>query len=381
MKLHEYQSKKLFDQVGIPIPKSKIIQKTENARHIFNQFGDAALLKAQVLTGGRGKAGGIRLARSEYEAENITAFLLNLKIHDYPINKVMIEELIDFDEGYSVGIYFDRRKGLAKLKGSPSTKFWQREKIDRVPLLDIFSFEIDPIIGIHKYKIRELAVLISLEKRNWEEFIFIVEKMWDLFRRYDALMIEINPLAVHKEKGLMSLGVKIEVDDNSLFRQPEIEEFIDTTAYTAAENNARKLGFSYLKLDGEIGSLVNGAGLAMATIDMIEYYGGRPANFLDIGSGVSAFRAAAGLRILSEDNQIKVILINIFGGLTLCDQIAEGIITYLKSANISQPLVVRMAGNNSENGKKLLEKMGVQIADTMREAVKFCIGYIKEIKK
>jgi len=380
MKLHEYQSKKLFNQIGIPIPKSKIIQKTEDVSHIFNQFGRIALLKAQVLTGGRGKAGGIRLARSENEAENIAAHLLNSKIHDYPINKVMIEELIDFNEGYSVGIYFDRRKGLAELRGSPSTKFWQKEKIYRTPLLDIFSFEIDPIIGIHIYKIRELAVSIGLEKRYWDEFIFIVEKMWDLFRRYDALMIEINPLAVQKGKGLMSLGVKIDIDDNSLFRQPEIEDFIDTTAYTTAENNSRKLGFSYLKLDGEIGSLVNGAGLAMATIDMIEYCGGCPANFLDIGSGASAFKAGAGLRILSEDNQIKVILINIFGGLTLCDQIAEGIITQLKSTNIPQPLIVRMVGSHSENGKKLLEKMGVQIADTLREAVQFCIDYIKEIK-
>jgi len=380
MRLHEYQSKKLFNQIGIPIPKSKIIHKTEDIRDIFNQFSGAALLKAQVLTGGRGKEGGIRLARSENEAENITAFLLNSKIHDYPINKVMIEELIDFDEGFSIGIYFNRRKGLAELRGSPSTKFWQREKIYQTPLLDIFTLEIDPIIGIHIYKIRELAVSIGLEKRYWDEFIFIVKKMWDLFRMYDALMIEINPLAVQKGKGLMSLGVKIDVDDNSLFRQPEIEDFIDTTAYTTAENDARKLGFSYLKLNGEIGCLVNGAGLAMATIDMIEYYGGHPANFLDIGSGASAFKAAAGLRILSEDNQIKVILINIFGGLTLCDQIAEGIITQLKSASISQPLIVRMAGNHSENGKKLLDKMGVQIADTMQEAVQSCIEYIREIK-
>ena len=380
MKLHEYQSKKLFNQIGIPIPKSKIIQKTEDVSHIFNQLGGTALLKAQVLTGGRGKAGGIRLARSENEAENIVAYLLNSKIHDYPINKVMIEELIDFDEGYSVGIYFDRRKGLAELRGSSSTKFWQKEKIYETPQLDVFSFEIDPIIGIHMYKIRELAVSIGLEKRYWNEFIFIIEKMWDLFRRYDALMVEVNPLAVQKGKGLMSLGVKIDIDGNSLFRQPEIEDFIDTTAYTAAENNARKLGFSYLKLDGEIGCLVNGAGLAMATIDMIEYCGGYPANFLDIGSGASAFKAGAGLRILSEDNQIKVILINIFGGLTLCDQIAGGIITQLKSANISQPLIVRMAGSHSENGKKLLEKMGVQIADTIREAVQFCIDNIREIK-
>ena len=380
MKLHEYQSKKLFNQIGIPIPKSKIIHKTENIRDIFNQFNGTALLKAQVLTGGRGKEGGIRLARSENEAENITAFLLNSKIHDYPINKVMIEELIDFDEGFSIGIYFNRRKGLAELRGSPSKKFWQREKIYQTPLLDIFTLEIDPIIGIHIYKIRELAVSIGLEKRYWDEFIFIVKKIWDLFRMYDALMIEINPLALQKGKGLMSLGVKIDVDDNSLFRQPEIEDFIDTTAYTTAENDARKLGFSYLKLNGEIGCLVNGAGLAMATIDMIEYYGGHPANFLDIGSGASAFKAAAGLRILSEDNQIKVILINIFGGLTLCDQIAEGIITQLKSASISQPLIVRMAGNHSENGKKLLDKMGVQITDTMHEAVQSCIEYIREIK-
>ena len=380
MKLHEYQSKKLFNQIGIPIPKSKIIHKTENIRDIFNQFNGAALLKAQVLTGGRGKEGGIRLARSENEAENITAFLLNSKIHDYPINKVMIEELIDFDEGFSIGIYFNRRKGLAELRGSPSKKFWQREKIYQTPLLDIFTLEIDPIIGIHIYKIRELAVSIGLEKRYWDEFIFIVKKIWDLFRMYDALMIEINPLALQKGKGLMSLGVKIDVDDNSLFRQPEIEDFLDTTAYTTAENDARKLGFSYLKLNGEIGCLVNGAGLAMATIDMIEYYGGHPANFLDIGSGASAFKAAAGLRILSEDNQIKVILINIFGGLTLCDQIAKGIITQLKSASISQPLIVRMAGNHSENGKKLLDKVGAQIADTMHEAVQSCIEYIREIK-
>jgi succinyl-CoA synthetase beta subunit len=162
MKLHEYQSKKLFNQIGIPIPKSKIIHKTENIRDIFNQFNGAALLKAQVLTGGRGKEGGIRLARSENEAENITAFLLNSKIHDYPINKVMIEELIDFDEGFSIGIYFNRRKGLAELRGSPSTKFWQREKIYQNPLLDIFTLEIDPIIGIHIYKILIYTRFVNL---------------------------------------------------------------------------------------------------------------------------------------------------------------------------------------------------------------------------
>lgn len=162
MKLFEYQSKKLFDQIGIPIPKSKIIQKAEDVSHIFNQFGGAALLKAQVLTGGRGKAGGTRLVRSEYEAENITSFLLNSKIHDHPINKVIIEELIDFDEGFSVGINFDRRKGLPELRGSLTTIFWQREKAHQTPLLDTFSSEIDPIMGVHIYNIRELAISLGL---------------------------------------------------------------------------------------------------------------------------------------------------------------------------------------------------------------------------
>jgi len=376
MKLHEYQSKKLFDQVGIPIPKSKTIQKAENARQIFNHFGGAVLVKAQVLSGGRGKAGGIRLVRSEDEAENITALLLSSKIHGQSINKVIIEELIDFDEGYSVGIYFDRRKGLPELRGSLSTKIWQRGEESQTPLFDTFSSETDPIIGVHVYKIRELAVSIGLEKKYWDEFIIIIQKMWDLFRMRDALMVEINPLAVEKDKGLVSLGVKVEIDDNSLFRQSEIEEFIDPTAYAVPENVARKLGFSYIKLDGEIGSLVNGAGLAMATLDMIEYFGGRPANFLDIGSAASAFKTAEGLRILSEDHRIKVILINIFGGLTSCGQVAEGIITHLKSNNISQQLIVRMAGNCSEKGTKLLEKMDVQIVDTMREAVQSCIALV-----
>ena len=329
------------------------------------------MVKAQVLSGGRGKAGGRRLARSEDEAENIAAILLSSKIHGQPINKVIIEELIDFDKGYSVGIYFDRRKGMPELRGSLSTKIWQRGKESQTPLFDTFSSKIDLIIGAHAYKIRELAVSIGLEK-----FIVIIQKIWDLFRMRDALMVEINPLAVEKDKGLVSLGVKVEIDDNSLFRQSEIEEFIDPTAHAIPENVARKLGFSYIKLDGEIGSLVNGAGLAMATIDMIEYLGGRPANFLDIGSTASAFKTAEGLRILSEDHRIKVILINIFGGLTSCGQVAEGIITHLKSNNFPQQLIVRMAGNCSEKGIRLLEKMDVQIVDTMREAVQSCIAVV-----
>ena len=205
--------------------------------------------------------------------------------------------------------------------------------------------------------------------------------MWDLFRRYDALTIEINPLAIQKKGGLISLGVKMEIDDNSLFRQPEIEEFIDATDYSSSENDARKFGISYVKLDGEIGCLVNGAGLAMVTVDMIEYFGGHPANFLDIGSGASAFKAAVGLRMLSDDHRIKIIMINIFGGLISCDQIAEGIITQMKSANISQPIVARMAGNHSEKGKIMLEKMGVQVAGTMHEAVQLCVDYIGVINK
>lgn len=379
MKLHEYQSKKLLDFVGIPIPKGTIISRTERISQFFEEFSGSILLKAQVLSGGRGKTGGIRLAKTRIEAEKIASSLFASNMFSQPINKILMEELVDFEEGYLVGIYINQKKGVIELKGSSSIKLWKNNKNLPEFLPELITVEVDPFTGIQEFTIRELAVSIGLNYHYWDEFVDIVEKMWEIFEKYDAMKIEINPLALRKDKGFVSLGVKIDIDENALFRQSDIEDMFDYSAINKQENDARKLGLSYVKLDGEIGCIANGQGLNLALIDMIEQFGGHSSGYFNLGSCASALMVAEGLRVLNEDPQTKIVLINIFGGFTSCEQISVGIISQIQSSKPVKPLIVRFAGNQMEVGLKRLAEMGIQTAETMSDAVRMCISKIGEI--
>ncbi|MDO9545286.1 MAG: succinate--CoA ligase subunit beta, partial [Pelolinea sp.] len=362
MKLHEYQSKKLLAFVGIPIPKGKVISKAELINHFFDDFSGSVLLKAQVLSGGRGKTGGIRLAKTRIEAEKIASSLFASNMFRNPINKILMEELVDFEEGYLVGIYINQKKGVIELRGSSSIKLWKNNKNLPEFLPELISVEIDPFIGVQDFIIRELAVSIGLNRQFWGEFVDIIKKMWEIFKKYDATKIEINPLAITKDQKFVSLGVKIDIDDNALYRQSEIEDMFDYSAIDKQENDAKKLGLSYVKLDGEIGCISNGQGLTFATIDMIEQYGGQLSGYINLGSCASALMVAEGLRVFNEDPRTKIVLINIFGGLTSCEQISEGIISQMQLSSFVKPVIVRFAGNHMEVGLKRLEETGIQTA-------------------
>ena len=378
MKLHEYQSKKLLDFIGIPIPKSTIISRTERINQFFDDFSGSILLKAQVLSGGRGKTEGIRLAKTKIDAEKIASSLFASNTFSHPINKILMEELVDFEEGYLVGIYIDQKKGVIELRGSTSIKLWKNNKNLPEFLPELISVEIDPFTGIQEFAIRELAASIGLNYHYWSEFVDIVKKVWEIFEKYDATKIEINPLALRKNRGFVSLGVKIDIDDNALFRQPDIENMSDYSALDTQENDANKLGLSYIRMGGEIGCIANGQGLILALIDLIEQFGGHSSGYFNLGSCASALMVAEGLRVLNEDSQTKIILINIFGGFTSCEQISEGIISQMQSSKLIKPVVVRFAGNQMEIGLKKLAKMGIQTAETMSDAVRFCMSKIGE---
>jgi len=304
MRLQEFQSKKIFQNYGIPIPRGRVTSIAGEAKQIAEELGGRVVIKAQVLIGGRGKAGGIRLAKSPKEAEDLATIVLGMELKGLPVRKVLVDEAVRIEREIYLGITIDRRMKTPVMIASGAGGGDIEQVAQKTPE-KIFTIPIDPLIGITEFKIRELITGIELPQRHWKDFIQIANSLWKLFVDYDATLAEINPLVISKDERLVALDGKMILDDNAHFRHPEFSELRDPDYENAAAREAHKYGLAYVKLDGNIGCMVNGAGLAMATMDIVQYFGGQPANFLDIGGGASAEKVNAAFRILMADPDVQ----------------------------------------------------------------------------
>jgi succinyl-CoA synthetase beta subunit len=376
MKLHEYQSKQLFARYGIPIPKGQVAATATEARQIAEELGGRVVIKSQVLVGGRGKAGGIRLAKSPKEAEEVATQILAMEIKGLPVRKVLVDEAANIEQEIYLGITNDRAARRPVMMASSSGGV-EIEEVARSTPEKIIKVHVDPLLGLRDFQARDLALGIDLPREHWKLFGGIACGLWKAYSENDATLAEINPLVITKEKQLVALDGKMLVDDNALFRHSDLVEMRDVDEEAASETEARKYGLSYIKLDGQIGCMVNGAGLAMTTMDIVKLFGGEPANFLDIGGGAGADKVAAALRIILSDPNVKAILFNIFGGITRCDEVAKGILSALAEVKPKIPMVVRLVGTNSDEGRQLLADAKMITAETLADAAQKVIAAAK----
>ena len=367
MKLYEYQSKRVFARYGVPVPQGDVATTPQEAREIAARLGVPVVIKAQVLVGGRGKAGGIRLAHDPAQAEEVAGQMLGMDLKGLTVKKVLVDEAADVAQELYLGVVVDRAAARPVMMASSEGGVEIEEVARRAPE-KIFKAFIDPFLGLRDYQARELAYGIGLERDLVRGFVGVARGLYRAFVECDASLAEINPLAVTGDGKLVALDAKMILDDNALFRHPDLAEMRAEEEETPAEREARRHGISYVQLEGNIGCLVNGAGLAMATMDLTKLYGGAPANFLDIGGGATAERVAAALRIILSDPKVRVVLINIFGGITRCDEVAKGILAALEEVPTEVPMVVRLVGTNEEEGRRLLAEAKMVTAATLEEA-------------
>ncbi len=376
MKLHEYQSKQIFSKYGIPIPKGRVASTAGEAKAIAEELGGRVVVKAQVLVGGRGKAGGVQLAHSPAEAEQIATRILAMEIKGLPVRKVLVDEAAAIGSEIYFSITNDRAARRPVMIASAAGGMEIEEVAAKTPE-NIIKVHIDPLLGLREYQARDIAVGIDLPRESWKDFTAIANGLWRVYVENDATLAEINPLVITQQKTLLALDGKMIIDDNALYRRVELAEMRDIDEEAPAETEARKYGLSFIKLDGDIGCMVNGAGLAMTSMDIIKLFGGEPANFLDIGGGANADKVAAAMRIILADPNVKAILLNIFGGITRCDEVARGILEATAQVRTKAPMVVRLVGTNAEEGQRLLADAKMITATTLADAAKKAIAAAK----
>lgn len=375
MKLHEYQSKRIFARYGIPVQEGEVATTPQEVRSLAEQMGCPVVVKAQVLVGGRGKAGGIKLARTPQEAEEVAARILSLQIKGLPVRKVLVARAADIQQEIYLGIVVDRAAARLVMMAS-SEGGVEIEEVARTHPEAIKKVHIDPFVGLRGYQALWLAKGIGLPPALHRDFGRIAQGLYRSFVECDASLAEINPLVITPQGTLLALDAKIVLDDNGLFRHPDLAQLRDIDEETPSERAAREAGLSFVQLDGDIGCMVNGAGLAMATMDIIQHFGGMPANFLDIGGGARADRVATALRLILADPRVKAVLFNIFGGITRCDEVARGIVSVLEEVRPNIPIVARLVGTNEAEGRQILERSGYGIitATTMAEAAQKAVA-------
>lgn len=372
MKLHEYQSKTIFSKYGIPIPRGRVAATAVEAKHIAEELGGRVVIKSQVLVGGRGKAGGIKLAKDPGEAEQLATQILGMEIKGLPVRKVLVDEAASIDQEIYLGITNDRAAKKPVIMASAAGGVDIEEVAATAPE-KIIKVHIDPLLGIKDYQTRDIASGIDLPREYWKSFGEIVKGLWQAYSENDATLAEVNPLVISKGK-LVALDGKMLIDDNALFRHPNLNEMRDLDVEAPSEIEARKYGLTFIKLDGNIGCMVNGAGLAMATMDIIKLFGGEPANFLDIGGGAGADKVAAAMRIILSDPNVKAILFNVFGGITRGDEVAKGILAAMKEVQPKVPMVIRLVGTNAEEGRRLLANANMITAETLADAAQKAVA-------
>ena len=373
MDLYEYQGKELFRRFGIPVSEGRLANSAEEARTAAQELGAQVVVKAQVLTGGRGKAGGIKLAAGPDEAEARARDILGMDINGHVVRKLWIEAASEIAKEYYLSLTFDRgeKKALYMFttEGGIDIEEVAAERPDALARLHV-----DPLEGFQAYQARRLVYGAGVEDEGEQRQIAkIAEQLYAAFVGADAMLCEINPLIVTPEGEVKALDSKFTVDDNALYRRPDVAEMRDLDAYPPEERAAREKGVTYVKLDGEVGVLGNGAGLVMSTLDVVALAGGRPANFCDLGGGGDAQGVVDALEIISADPQVTSILFNIFGGITRCDEVARGILQALGQMTIQDPIVVRLDGTNADEGRQLLEEAAppnLHVEPTMLDAAK-----------
>jgi succinyl-CoA synthetase beta subunit len=380
LNLHEYQSKRIFGKYGIPVPKGEVATTPAEARDIAVRLGGKVVVKAQVLVGGRGKAGGVKVAKSNDEAEQRADDILGMKIKGLTVRKVLIDPAADIRKEIYLGAVLDRASRRVVLMAS-SEGGVDIEEVAATTPDKIIKVAVHPFLGLREHQARILADGIELPKEHTKAFIQIAQGLYKAFIGTDANLAEINPLVINGDNQLVALDGKISVDDNALYRHLDISEMRDPDEEDASEREAHRYGLSYINLDGEIGCMVNGAGLAMATMDIVKLYGGDPANFLDIGGGAQADKVAAALRIILSDSRVKAVLINIFGGITRCDEVARGVLEAISTLTVKVPFVVRLVGTNEEEGRQILAEANLitatSLADAAQKAVAAAKGELK----
>ena len=369
MNIHEYQAKEIFRKNGIPIPPGEVATTAEEAEAIARKFGGTVVVKAQVHAGGRGKAGGVKLAKTPEETRRIAGDILKLRIKDLPVTKVLVTPAADIASEAYVGIIIDRASKRAVFMVSPAGGIDIEEVAAKTPE-KIMRLAVDPRYGLQAYEAMQLAFFLYPDVKQARPAAKILQQLYKAFTKSGASLAEINPLVTTPAGDVLALDAKMVVDDNEIDRRPDMAALRDETSEDPSEVEARNANLTFIKLDGNVGCVVNGAGLAMATMDLVKYYGGDPANFLDIGGSSNPEKVVSALRIITSDPNVKAILFNIFGGITRTDDVANGIVQATQQNPLKVPLVIRLTGTNEEIALEILKKAGMSAMTDMDEAVK-----------
>ena len=379
MNIHEFQAKQILSRFGVPVPKGQPASTAAEAAQAFSSLGaPKGVVKAQIHAGGRGKAGGVKLVSSAREASEFAGKLLGQPLITHQtgpqgrvVRRVYVEQAGDVARELYLGMVVDRKAECVAVISSTEGGMEIEEVAAKTPD-KILTEPIDPIIGLAGFQSRKLAFALGLRDKQVGQFGALLNSLYRAFIETDASLIEINPLVLTKDGNVVCLDAKLSFDDNALFRHPDIRELRDPNEEDPAETEAAKFDLSYVHLDGNIGCMVNGAGLAMATMDIVKYYGAEPANFLDVGGGANSQKVSAAFRILLSDQRVRAVLINIFGGIMLCDVLAQGVVDAAREVKLEVPLVVRMEGTNVDKGKQILKDSGIKViaASDMADAAR-----------
>jgi succinyl-CoA synthetase beta subunit len=377
MDLLEYQGKQLFAKHGVPVPEGRAAVTPQEAREAAEALGFPVVVKAQVQIGGRGKAGGIKVADDAAEAEAHAEAILGMDIRGLTVHEVWVEPASDIAAEYYAAVVFDRstKKVLLMLSAAGGME------IESVPEEQIARLHVDPLVGLTPDEAQRLVSQSGVDDDVADQVAAMMGKLYDAFVALDAMLVEVNPLIVTGDRRVMALDAKLSVDDNALFRQPEVAEMRNPSAEDPQEQMAKERGITYVKLDGEVGILGNGAGLVMSTLDVVAQEGGRPANFLDVGGGAKAEEIVQALEVLLSDKKVRAVLFNIFGGITRCDEVANGILQALDQIDVAVPIVVRLDGTNDEEGRRILAQSDapqLHPAKTMIEAAQLVVELAKQ---
>lgn len=386
MNLHEYQAKQLLASYGLPVAKGEVVANAEEAVNAIAHISGPWVVKAQVHAGGRGKAGGVKLVANKEQLLDVVRHLLGTRLVTYqtdergqPVNQLLIEHATDIAQELYLGAVIDRATRRVVFMASTEGGVDIEEVAHKHPE-KILQVVVDPVVGVLPYQAREVGFKLNLNAEQLKQFSQLMLGLGKLFVECDLSLLEINPLVITREGNLLCLDAKINIDDNALYRQAKLRALRDTTQEDERENLAKDWELNYIALDGDIGCMVNGAGLAMATMDIVKLYGGNPANFLDVGGGATKERVTEAFKIILSDQKVKAVLVNIFGGIVRCDLIADGIIGAVQEVGIKVPVVVRLEGNNAELGAIKLSESGFNIipaiglADAAEKVVKVARG-------
>ncbi len=379
MKIHEYQARNLFRKYGIPVPEGEVCHSVGEVKKLVSDDDKLRVVKAQVHVGGRGKAGGVKLAKTKAEAIELAEQILGMEIKGITVNKVLVADAVDIEKEFYVGLINDRNTKSVTLMASAEGGV-EIEEVAKVSPEKIIKMPIDPTMGLMDWQARKIALQLFNDPKEVRQAAAILVKLYELYVDTDCSLAEINPLVLTPDKQVLAIDGKMNFDDNALFRQRKILAMREVNEDEAKEIEATAKGLSYIKLDGNIGCMVNGAGLAMATMDMIKLYGGDPANFLDIGGSSNPQKVVDAMNILLSDKNVNAVMINIFGGITRCDDVARGLVTALNEIKTDIPIVIRLSGTNAKEGLEIIKDYGLPTVGTMSEAAKKAIELSKNSK-